>query len=264
LRAAYDDKSLSAARSRRRGSGLSSISINAPSARATTTAISSNAVSRRCGLAQVSLRNSETGTPSSFAAAATLAWCFVRACSTSVRSRPTQLAGTFETWGMGLYHVFLARPGLAKSAWRTMSSARRRAASSRERRSILPHRTGLSRADPVRSSMARSFGMRCSARCLTLIVLARGRIPRRVQQPAHTMSSRCSRNVLTQRPHVGHPNQDQEPPLGNFRRWTASSCSIWPSWTKNVVVSTVMAPSARRREIERLGRSSRYVRTTLN
>ena len=37
-------------------------------------------------------------------------------------------------------------------------------------------KTGFSRAGSVRSSMARSFGIRCSARCLTLIVLARCRM----------------------------------------------------------------------------------------
>jgi hypothetical protein len=94
-RAAQLERILSTARSRRRGSSLLSISITTPSARATTTAISSNAFWSRSGLAHVSFLKSETGTPSSFAAAATLAWCFVSVCSTSVRSRPTQLAGTF-------------------------------------------------------------------------------------------------------------------------------------------------------------------------
>ena len=61
----------------------------------------------------------------------------------------------------------------------------RNAASSRERRSIVPHKVdGLSRNDSLLSNMARSFGMRCSARCLTLIGSARCRTPRRLQQPA--------------------------------------------------------------------------------
>ena len=75
------------------------------------------------------------------------------------------------------------------------------------------------------------------------------------------MSSRCSRSVLTHLPHVGHPNHDHEPPLGNFRKWTLTFCSTWPSWTRNVVVSAVMTSSARRREIETAGRSSRRLGT---
>ena len=70
------------------------------------------------------------------------------------------------------------------------------------------------------------------------------------------MSSRCSRSVRTHLPHVGQPNHDHEPPFGNLRKWTLTFFSTWPSWTRNVVVSAVMMSSARRREIETLGRSS--------
>ena len=146
----------------------------------------------------------------------------------------------------------------------TINSHRRNAASSRLRRSIVPHNTGFNRNDSALSSMARNFGIRCSARCLTLIGSARGRIPRCLQQPGQTMSSKCSRSVLAHLPQVGHPNHDHEPPLGNLRKWTLTLFSTWPSWTRNSVVSAVMTPNARSREMERLGRSSRYLVTTSN
>ena len=145
-------------------------------------------------------------------------------------------------------------PGASESQRRaTINSHLRNAASSRDRRSSLPHRCGLSRSDSVVSSMARSFGIRCSARCLTLIVSHRCRIPRRLQQAGQTMSSRCSRSVRAHLPHVGHPNHDHEPPLGNLRRWTLTFFSTWPSWTRNSVVSGVMISSARSRAIETAG-----------
>jgi hypothetical protein len=58
------------------------------------------------------------------------------------------------------------------------------------------------------------------------------------------MSSRCSRSVRAHLPHVGHPNHDHEPPLGNLRKWTLTFCSTWPSFTRNVDVSAVMMSSA--------------------
>jgi hypothetical protein len=93
------------------------------------------------------------------------------------------------------------------------------------RLSILPDKVdGLSRSDSLLSSMARSFGIRSSARCLTLIGSARRRIPRRLQQPGQTISSRCSHNVRTHLPRVGHPHHDHEPPLGIFLsgRWRSA------------------------------------------
>ena len=53
--------------------------------------------------------------------------------------------------------------------------------------------------------------------------------------------------MQTQRPypstHVGHPNHDQLPPLGNLLKWMLMFCSTWPSWTRNVVVAGVTMPT---------------------
>ena len=140
-----------------------------------------------------------------------------------------------------------------------MNSAFASAASCRDRLSNFPHKTGLRRNDVSLSNIARSLGTRSSARRLGLKSSQLCRTPRRLQQFGQTISPRCSRKVLAHRPQVGQTNNDQLPPLGNLRSVTPTNRSTSPSRTRNCVVSTVMIPSARRREIETLGKSSRTI-----
>ena len=79
---------------------------------------------------------------------------------------------------------------------------------------ILPHRTGFNRKDVSLSSIARNFGMRCSARCLTLIVQTRHPAPRRMQQRLQTIAPSSKRSTRTCLPQPANP---PPPPHGNRR-----------------------------------------------
>ena len=99
--------------------------------------------------------------------------------------------------------------------WLTINSHRRNAASSRLRRSILPHSTGLSRNYTGLSSMARSFGMRFSARRREPLRRTRYRAPRRWQQRQHSTHPSRSFKVRDLRPHCGQRKKLHEPPFAN-------------------------------------------------
>jgi hypothetical protein len=138
----------------------------------------------------------------------------------------------------------------------TMYSHPRNAASSRPPLSSLPHKCGLSRRDTGLSSMARSFGIRRSARCRCPAGSERYRTPHLKQHRQQTKTPLSALSTCARRPQVGQTNSDQLPRLGNLRSATATDCSTSPTRTRNSVVSAVMIPIARKRETEAAGRSS--------
>jgi hypothetical protein len=94
----------------------------------------------------------------------------------------------------------------------TKFSLTRNAASIRDRRSILPHKVdGLRRKDVGLSNIARSRGIRRSARCLTLIDQVRGDAPRRMQQRVHSNAPSNKRSIRTFQPQAGQTNWLHEP-----------------------------------------------------
>jgi hypothetical protein len=64
------------------------------------------------------------------------------------------------------------------------------------------------------------------------------------------------RSTRTWTPQHGQTNELHPPPLGNRRAFTPTVCSTSPSLTTNSVVSAMMTPVARSREMLMLGRSS--------
>jgi hypothetical protein len=145
---------------------------------------------------------------------------------------------------------------LTKSAYPTGNCAFRNATSNRTRRSIVPHKCGLSRNDSVLSSFARSFGIRCSARCLTPISSQRYRNPRLTQQSLHNASPQNNRKTCARRSQDGHRNRLQLPRFGNLRRLKSTSTSTSPKLIEVRVISAVIAPVARNCEALMVGRSS--------
>jgi hypothetical protein len=64
------------------------------------------------------------------------------------------------------------------------------------------------------------------------------------------------RSTRTWTPHDGQRNELQDPPHGNFRAFTPTVCSTSPNLMTTSVISGVMTPVARNREILMLGKSS--------
>jgi hypothetical protein len=77
---------------------------------------------------------------------------------------------------------------------------------------------------------------------------------RQIRRPPRSHSARALR------PQQGAMNRDHDPPLGNFCNVTGVAVSRSPSRITVEVVSAVIAPEARKREIRRQGKSSRKIR----
>jgi hypothetical protein len=183
---------LSLAHCRRCQSGLSRAWITTPIACWTTNSSSFNAFSSKLGLAHVSRRKSGSRTPSSRAAA------YMSPNASPACAQPSPDKDQRSCQEPSPAEPSLSSPSRStKSVYCTSNySAFRNTASSRLRRSSLLHsRCGLSRRGPGLSSMARNFGIRCSARRVTLIGPARGRTPRRTQHRVHSTWPQSNRSV---------------------------------------------------------------------
>jgi hypothetical protein len=148
----------------------------------------------------------------------------------------------------------------ASDGRRAASMARLSAISRLVLRSIVRPGRGWSRAGSPLCRRARSLGTRWAARLLRPIGSARGRMCWLTQQRRQTTRPPRSHSARALRPQQGAMNKDHDPPFGNFCNVTGIAVSRSPSRITVEVVSEVIAPEARKREIRTHGSSSRKIR----